>query len=156
MVGRGQFTFIGYLVQRNQNLLLVYIPGDEERFIKETYVKAYRTWFTQVEEQDLEMLDRGRMIYGSGYIYTANRDLPEVRLRTLIVLKAMKEGIEPPDHVDMVDVKEHLRDLPAGMHASEKQRRRALKAGIVLPEGYTFVSSYEREQKRDLTEGGEE
>ena len=155
MVGRGQFTFIGYLVQKKKNLLLVYIPGDE-KFTKETYVKAYRTWFTQVEEQDLEKLDRGRMIYGSGYIYTANRDLPEVRLRKLIVLRAKKEGIEPPAHVDVVDVKEHLRDLPAGMHASEKQRRRALKAGIVLPEGYTFVSSYEREQKRDLTEGGEE
>ena len=156
MVGRGQFTFIGYLVQRNKNLLLVYIPGDEEKSFNETYVKAYRTWFTRVKERGLEKLDRGRMIYGNGYICTVNRDLPEVRLRTLIVLKAMKEGIEPPEHVDMVDVKEHLRDLPAGMHASEKQRRRALKAGIVLPEGYTFVSSYEREQKRDLTEGGEE
>lgn len=155
MVGRGQFTFIGYLVQKKKNLLLVYIPGDEE-IIKETYVKAYRTWFTSVEERDLEKLDRGRMIYGNGYIYTEKEDLPEVRLRKLIVLKAKKEGIEPPAHVDMVDVKEHLRDLPAGMHASEKQRRKALKAGIVLPEGYTFVSSYEREQKRDLTEGGEE
>ncbi|MFO8037573.1 MAG: hypothetical protein R6U57_13200 [Anaerolineales bacterium] len=155
MIGRGQFTFIGYLVQRNKNLLLVYIPGDE-KFTKETYVKAYRTWFTQVEEQDLEKLDQGCMIYGSGYIYTEKQDLPEVRLRKLIVLKAKKEGIKPPAHVDMVGVKEHLRDLPAGMHASEKQRRKALKAGIVLPEGYTFVSSYEREKERDLTEGGQE
>ncbi|MFO8036135.1 MAG: hypothetical protein R6U57_05870 [Anaerolineales bacterium] len=156
MIGRGQFTFIGYLAQRNKNLLLVYIPGDEEKFIKDTFVKAYRTWFTRVEERDLERLDRGRMIYGSGYIYTESRDLPEIRLRKLIVLQAKKEGIEPPAHVDMVDVKEHLRDLPAGMHASEKQRRKALKAGIVLPEGYTFVSSYEREKERDLTEGGQE
>ncbi|MFO7943802.1 MAG: hypothetical protein R6U51_05830 [Anaerolineales bacterium] len=51
------------------------------------------------------------------------------------MLKVRKEGIEPPVHVDMFDVKEHLRDLPVGMHASEKQRREALKAGIVLPEG---------------------
>ncbi|MFO7945067.1 MAG: hypothetical protein R6U51_12285 [Anaerolineales bacterium] len=108
MVGRGQFTFIGYLVQRNKNLLFVYIPGDEE-FIKDTYIKAYRTWFTQVEERDWERLDPGRMICGSGYIYTEKRDLPEVRLRTLIVLRAKKEGIEPPDHEGMVDVKEHLR-----------------------------------------------
>jgi hypothetical protein len=156
MVGRGQFTFIGYLVQRNENLLLVYIPGDEEEFIKDTYIKAHRTWFTHVEEREWERLDPGRMIYGSGYIYTEIKDLPEVRLRKLIVLKARKEGIEPPAHVDMVGVKEHLRDLPAGMHASEKQRREALKAGIVLPEGYTFVSSYEREQKRDLTKGEQE
>jgi len=155
MVGRGQFTFIGYLVQKNKNLLLVYIPGYGEEFIKDTYIKAYRTWFTRVEEWNLEKLDRGRLIYGSGYIYMENRDLPEVRLRELIVLKARQEGIKPPAHVDMVDVKEHLRDLPDGMHASEKQRREALKAGIVLPEGYTFVSSYEREQKRDLSEGRE-
>ncbi|MFO7943801.1 MAG: hypothetical protein R6U51_05825 [Anaerolineales bacterium] len=52
MVSRGQFTFIGYLVQKKKDLLLVYIPGDE-KFTKETYVKAYRTWFTRVEEQDL-------------------------------------------------------------------------------------------------------
>ena len=154
-MGWGQFTFIGYLVQRNENLLLVYIPGYGEKYIKDTYIKAYRTWFTDVEEQDLDRLDRGRMIYGSGYISMESRDLPEVRLRELIVLKAKKEGIKPPAHVDVVDVKEHLRDLPAGMHASEKQRREALKAGIVLPEGYTFVSSYEREKKRDLSEGRE-
>ena len=141
MVGRGQFTFIGYLVQRNENLLLVYIPENEKEFIKETYIKAHRTWFTRVEERDLEQLDHGHMVYGSGYIYTENRGLPEVRLRKLIVLKARKEGIEPPAHVDMVDVKEHLRDLPAGMHASEKQRRGALKAGIVLPEQRTICSS---------------
>jgi len=154
-MGWGQFTFIGYLVQRNANLLLVYIPGYGEKYIKDTYIKAYLTWFTDVEERDLDRLDRGRMIYGSGYISMEDIDLPEIRLWELIVLKAKKEGIEPPAHVDMVDVKEHLRDLPDGMHASEKQRREALKAGIVLPEGYTFVSSYEREQKRDLSEGRE-
>lgn len=67
------------------------------------------------------------MIYGSGYLYTGKDDLPEVRLRKLIDLRATKEGIAPSAHVDMVGVKEHLRDLPAGMQASEKQRRKALK-----------------------------
>jgi len=54
------------------------------------------------------------------------------------------------------DIKQHLWDPPTGMHTHDNQYRKAFKAGIVLPEGYTFVSSYVREQKRDLTERGEE
>jgi len=43
---------------------------------------------------------------------------------------------------------ENLRNLPAGMRASEEQVRKALKKGITLPDGYTYVSDHERKHEK--------
>ena len=73
-------------------------------------------------------------------------------LKIFHVLWRKREGLKAPDFLvetilEDVQVRSHLRNLPAGKKASEEQIRKALKKGIILPDGYTYVSDHKRKQE---------
>ena len=135
MYSKGEYEFLGYLVQRSDNALLILVPDD----------------IPDVEntQEDLDRLEPGIMVFGVGQISITKNALPEVFLKIFHVLWRKREGLAIPSFLiettlDEVTVSSHLRNLPAGMRASEEQIRKALKKGIILPDGYTYVSDHER------------
>ncbi len=110
----------------------------------------------QIEnERDLERLEPGIMLMGLGRLTIPKDGLPEIELNTLFVLWRKREGLTIPSFLietilEEVPVSSHLRNLPAGMHASEEQVRKALKKGIILPDGYTYVSDHERKHEKEI------
>jgi len=160
MFGMGDYEFAGYLVQRTENLLLIFVPDDipdeENSQVDDdgVYIKADLAGIKE-SELELDRMDPGRMLFGTGRITVPDNGLPEVELNTLLVLWRKRTGLSIPDFlVEMiledVQVRSHLRNLPAGMKASEEQVRKALKAGIILPEGYTYVSDHERKYEKEI------
>ena len=159
MFGMGDYEFVGYLVQKKENLLLVFVPDeipDDENAEENddgVYIKADMSGVKLENERDLERLEPGRMLMGLGRLTIQKDRLPEVYLNTLFVLWRKREGLTIPPFLietilEDVTVTSHLRNLPAGMHASEEQVRKALKAGIILPEGYTYVSDHGRKYEK--------
>lgn len=160
MLGMGEYEFLGYLVQKTKNLLLIFVPDeipDDENTqgdAEGVYLKADLAGMKE-NVLDLERMDPGRMLLGVGRLTIPKNRLPEVYLTTLLVLWRKREGLTIPDFLletilEDVQVRSHLRNLPAGMHASEEQIRKALKAGIILPEGYTYVSDHERKYEKEI------
>ena len=159
MYGMGEYEFLGYLVQKTGEFLLILVPDDipdvenTQEDDNGVYIKADMSGAHLDNERDLERLIPGRMLMGLGRLTIPKDGLPKVDLNTLFVLWRRREGLTIPSFLvetilEDVQVSSHLRNLPAGMHASEEQVRKALKAGIILPEGYTYVSDHERKQEK--------
>jgi len=159
MYGMGECTFVGYVAQKANGVLLVFVPENIPNHDHEgvtgdgVYLKVIlndRTFIRGAGEGNLE---RGRMIFGEGRVRIAEDGLPEVFLGTLLVFGRKGEGIEIPDFLMEqfladVGVSSHLRKLPRGMKASKRQRLLAAKKGIYLPKGYTYVSEHVRKQEK--------
>ena len=165
MYGMGEFTFVGYIAQKANNVMLVFVPDDipddeNERLPEEgVFLKAILQDKTFVGGSGEEGLDQGKMVYGEGRLTLSEDKLPEVLLKTLLVFWRVTEDIAlPPFLLETflaeVGVTSHLRKLPKGMKASMKQKLLAAKEGIILPKGYTYVSEHfrkvERTEEKDL------
>ena len=161
MYDMGDYEFLGYLVQKTEDILLIFVPDDipdvenTEEDDDGVYIKADMSGVQIDNEKDLERLEPGRMLVGLGRLTLPKDGLPEVYLNTLFVLWRKRKGLTIPSFLietvlEDVNVKSHLRNLPPGMHASEEQVRKALKAGIILPEGYTYVSDHERKHEKEV------
>lgn len=159
MYDMGEYEFLGYLVQKSGNQMLILVPDDipdvenTQEDDAGVYIKADMSRIQLVNEKDLDRLEPGRMVFGVGQITLPKDTLPEVILNIFHVLWRRRDGLKVPDFLaktilEEVQVNSHLRNLPAGMKASEEQIRKALKAGIILPEGYTYVSDHERKQEK--------
>lgn len=160
MVGMGEFTFVGYMVQKADSVLLVYVPddipdNDKEKLADDgVFLKAVLQDKVFIGGAGEEGLDEGRMIYGEGRLTISVDKLPEVFLKTLLVFRRKAEHIELPNFLmetflSEVGVSSHLRKLPKGMKASKRQRLLAAKEGIILPKGYTFVAEHVRKQEKN-------
>ena len=161
MYDAGDYEFLGYLVQKTEDILLIFVPDDipdvenTEEDDEGVYIKADRSGIQIENEHDLERLEPGIMLMGLGRLTLPKDGLPEVDLNTLFVMWRKRKGLTIPSFLietilEDVSVTNHLRNLPEGMHASEEQVRKALKAGIILPEGYTYVSDHERKYEKEL------
>jgi hypothetical protein len=165
MYGMGEFTFLGYMVQQANGVMLVFVPDDipdkenEKPTDDGVFLKAVLQEKTLVGGAGGEGLDQGKMIYGEGRLTLSDDKLPEVLLKTLLVFWRTAEDIAlPPFLLETflaeVGVTSHLRKLPKGMKASKKQKLLAAKEGIILPKGYTYVSEHvrkvEKTEEKDL------
>ena len=161
MNGMGEYEFLGYLVQKTEDILLIFVPDDipdvenTEEDDDGVYIKADLSGVEIINDRDLERLEPGRMLMGLGRLTLPKDRLPKVDLNTLFVLWRKREGLTIPSFLidtilEDVQVSSHLRNLPAGMHASEEQVRKALKKGIILPDGYTYVSDHERKHEKEV------
>jgi len=161
MYQMGEFEFLGYLVQKSGNQMLILVPDDipdvenTQEDDAGVYIKADMSGIQIDNEKDLERLEPGIMLMGLGRLTLPKDGLPEVDLNTLFVLWRKRKVLTIPSFLietvlEEVSVKNHLRNLPPGMHASEEQVRKALKAGIILPEGYTYVSDHERKHEKEV------
>jgi len=159
MYSKGEYEFLGYLVQRSDNILLIFVPDDipDVESTQEddagVYIRADMSRIQFDNETDLERLEPGIMVFGVGQISIPKDALPEVFLKIFHVLGRKREGLAIPSFLieiilEDVNVSSHLRNLPAGMHASEEQIRKALKKGIILPDGYTYVSDHGRKYEK--------
>jgi hypothetical protein len=159
MNGMGEYEFLGYLVQKTEDILLIFVPDDipdvENTQEDDTgvYIKADMSGIQLDNERNLERFEPGIMLMGLGRLTIQKDKLPEVYLDTLFVLWRKREGLTIPSFLietilEDVQVTSHLRKLQAGMHASEEQIRKALKKGIILPEGYTYVSDHGRKYEK--------
>lgn len=155
MYARGEFEFLGYLVQKAETTLLILVPEDipdmenTQENDAGVYIKADMSRIRFYNETDLDRLEPGIMVLGVGQISLPKDALPEVMLKIFHVLWRKREGLKVPNFLvetilEEVQVSSHLRNLPAGMRASEEQIRKALKKGIILPDGYTYVSDHKR------------
>ena len=159
MYTKGEYEFLGYVVQKADNILLILVPDDipdventQEDDVG-VYIKADISRIQFDNETDLERLEPGRMVFGVGQISLPKDALPEVMLKIFHVLWRKRDGLSVPDFLVEtilmdVQISSHLRKLPAGMKASEEQIRKALKKGIILPDGFTYVSDHKREQEK--------
>lgn len=165
MYGMGEFIFVGYVAQKTNNVMLVFVPDDipddeNEKLSDEgVFLKAVLQEKTFVGGVGEEGLDQGKMIYGEGRLTLSDDKLPEVLLKTLLVFWRKAEDIAlPPFLLDTflaeVGVTSHLRKLPKGMKASKKQKLLAAKEGIFLPKGYTYVSEHVRKVEKPQFLGG--
>ncbi len=159
MNGMGDYEFLGYLVQKTEDILLILVPDDipdvENTQEDDTgvYIKADMSGVQLDNERDLERFEPGIMLMGLGRLTIQKDRLPEVDLNTLFVLWRKRKGLTIPSFLieiilEDVQVTSHLRKLQSGMHASEEQVRKALKKGIILPEGYTYVSDHGRKYEK--------
>lgn len=159
MVGMGEFTFVGYLVQKANDVLLVFVPddipdNDDEKLADEgVFLKVYLHKRALIGGAGMEGLYQGRMIYGEGRLTISEEKLPEVLLKTLLVFWRTAQDIAlPPSLLETflaeVGVSSHLRKLPKGMKASKRQKLLAAKEGIILPVGYTYVSEHIRKVEK--------
>jgi len=159
MNGMGEYEFLGYLVQKTEDILLIFVPDDipdvENTQEDDTgvYIKADMSGIQLENERNLERFEPGIMLMGLGRLTIQKDKLPEVYLDTLFALWRKREGLTIPSFLietilEDVQVTSHLRKLQAGMHASEEQIRKALKKGIILPEGYTYVSDHGRKYEK--------
>lgn len=159
MSGMGECTFLGYVAQKANNVMLVFVPKnipihDHEGATGDgVYLKAILSDRTFMGGAGEDGLEGGRMIFGDGRVRIAEDGLPEVFLETLLVFGRKAEGIDLPDFLlekflADVGVSSHLRKLPRGMKASKRQRLLAAKKGIYLPKGYTYVSEHVRKQEK--------
>ena len=166
MYTMGEFEFLGYLVQKAENTLLILVPDDipdvENTQEEDTgvYIKADMSRIQFHNETDLDRLEPGIMVLGVGQISLPKDALPEVMLKIFHVLWRKREGLKVPDFLvetilEDVQVRSHLRNLPAGMKASEEQIRKALGKGIILPDGYTYVSDHERTHEKEVKDSDE-
>ena len=57
-------------------------------------------------------------------------------------VQEMAEVITTSTHIIPFEVSSHIRNLPLGWHASPEKIEEALKHGIVLMDGQTWVESY--------------
>jgi len=161
MYDTGDYEFLGYLVQKTEDILLIFVPDDipdvenTEEDDEGVYIKADTSGIQIENQHDQERLEPGIMLMGLGRLTLPKDGLPEVDLNTLFVLWRKRKGLTIPSFLietvlEDVSVKNHLRNLPPGMHASEEQVRKALKKGIILPNGYTYVSDHERKHEKTL------
>jgi len=161
MFGRGDYEFLGYLVQKTEDILLIFVPDDipdvenTEEDDEGLYIRADMSKIQIENESDHQRLDPGIMLMGLGRLTLPKDGLPEVDLNTLFVLWRKRKGLTIPSFLietvlEDVSVKNHLRNLPPGMHASEEQIRKALKKGIILPDGYTYVSDHDRKYEKEV------
>ncbi len=161
MYQMGEFEFLGYLVQKSGNQMLILVPEDipdvenTQEDDAGVYIKADISGVKIDNKRDLERLEPGIMLMGLGRLTLPKDGLPEVDLNTLFVLWRKRKGLTIPSFLietvlEDVSVKNHLRNLPPGMHASEEQVRKALKKGIILPDGYTYVSDHERKHEKEV------
>lgn len=159
MYGMGEYTFVGYMVQKANNVMLVFVPDDiadeEQDNLPEegVFLKAILQDGAFIGGAGEAGLVQGKMIYGVGRLTLSADKIPEVLLKTLLVFWRVAEGIAlPPFLLETflaeVGVASHLRKLPKGMKASKKQVLLAAKEGIILPEGYTYVSEHVRKQEK--------
>jgi len=165
MYGMGEYTFVGYMVQKANNVMLVFVPDDipdeEQDKLPEAgvFLKATLQDKTFVGGAGEEGLVQGKMIYGEGRLTLSEDKLPKVLLKTLLVFWRVADGIAlPPFLLETflaeVGVTSHLRKLPKGMKASKKQKLLAAKEGIILPKGYTYVSEHARKYEITKKEQG--
>jgi len=159
MYDMGEYEFLGYLVQKSGNQMLIFVPDDipdventQEDDVG-VYIKADISGAQIDNEKDLERMEPGIMLMGLGRLTIQNECLPDVYLNSLFVLWRKREGLSIPSFLletvlEDVQVTSHLRNLPAGMKASEEQVRKALAKGIILPYGYTYVSDHERKHEK--------
>ncbi len=166
MYARGEFEFLGYLVQKAENTLLILVPDDipdvenTQENDAGVYIKADMSRIQFDNETDLDRLEPGRMIMGIGQLTIPEDGFAQVSLKTLLVLWRKREGLKVPDFLvetilEDVQVRSHLRNLPAGKKASEEQIRKALAKGIILPDGYTYVSDHERTHEKEVKDSEE-
>jgi len=165
MYGMGEFTFVGYVAQKANNMMLVFVPDNipdqesEKLSDNGVFLKAILQDRAFVGGAGKEGLVQGKMIYGEGRLTLSEDRLPEVLLKTLLVFWRVAEGIAlPPFLLETflaeVGVTSHLRKLPKGMKASKKQKLLAAKEGIILPKGYTYVSEHARKYEITKKEQG--
>ncbi len=161
MYDLGEYEFLGYLVHKSGNQMLIFVPDDIPDLDSMpqddagVYIKADMSGAQIDNEKDLERMEPGIMLMGLGRLTLLNEWLPKVYLNTLFVLWRKREGLSTPSFLletvlEDVSVKNHLRKLPAGMKASKEQIRKALKKGIILPDGYTYVSDHERTLEKEV------
>ena len=161
MYDLGEYEFLGYLVQKSEDILLIFVPDDipdvenTEEDDEGVYIKADTSGIQIENQHDQERLEPGIMLMGLGRLILPKDRLPKVDLNTLFVLWRKRKGLTIPSFLietvlEDVSVKNHLRNLPEGMHASEEQIRKALKKGIILPDGYTYVSNHERKHEKEV------
>jgi len=161
MYDTGDYEFLGYLVQKTEDILLIFVPDDipdvenTEEDDEGVYIKADMSGIQIENKKDLERFEPGIMLMGLGRLTLPKDGLPEVDLNTLFVLWRKRKGLTIPSFLietilEDVSVKNHLRKLPTGMKASEEQIRKALKKGIILPDGFTYVSDHERKFEKEL------
>lgn len=159
MYDLGEYEFIGYLVHKSGNQMLIFVPDDipdvenTQEDDAGVYIRADMSGVQLDNERDLERLEPGIMVFGVGQISIPKDALPEVFLKIFHVLWRKRKGLTIPSFLietilEDVSVSSHLRNLPAGMRASEEQVRKALKKGIILHDGYTYVSDYERKHEK--------
>ena len=167
MYTMGEYEFLGYVVQKAENTLLILVPEDipdvenTQEDDAGVYILADMSRIQFDNEKDLDRLEPGIMVFGVGQISVPKDALPEVFLNVFHVLWRKREGLSFPSFlIDTVlydvSVKNHLRKLPAGMKASEEQIRKALKKGIILPDGYTYVGDHERTLEKEIKKGADE
>jgi len=167
MYSKGEYEFLGYVVQKAENNLLILVPDDipdvenTQEDDAGVYIKADMSRIQFDDEKDPTRLEPGIMVFGVGQISIPKDALPKVFLNIFHVLWRKREGLSVPSFLvetflDDVSVKSHLRKLPAGNKASEEQIRKALAKGIILPDGYTYVSDHERkvEKTEEIELGG--
>ena len=161
MYDLGEYEFLGYLVHKSGNQMLVFVPDDIPDLDSMpqddagVYIKADMSGAQIDNEIDLERFEPGIMLMGLGRLTLPKEGLPDVYLNALFVLWRKRKGLTIPSFLidtvlEDVSVKNHLRKLPAGMKASEEQIRKALKKGIILPDGYTYVSDHERKYEKEV------
>jgi len=165
MYGMGELTFVGYIVQKANDVMVVFVPDDipdeeDEKLSDEgVFLKAVLQEKTFVGGAGEDGLNQGKMIYGEGRLTLSEDKLPEVLLKTLLVFWKIVEDIALPHFLletflAEVGVTSHLRKLPKGKKASKKQKLLAAKDGIILPKGYTYVSEHvrkiEKTEEKDL------
>jgi len=161
MYDLGDYELLGYLVQKSGNQMLIFVPDDipdldtMPQDDAGVYIKADMSGVQIDNEKDLERFEPGIMLMGVGRLTLLNEWLPEVYLNTLLVLWRKREGLSIPSFLtetvlEDVSVSNHLRKLPAGNKASEEQIRKALKKGVILPDGYTYVSEHERTVEKEI------
>ena len=93
MFGRGDYEFLGYLVQKTEDILLIFVPDDipdvenTEEDDEGVYIKADMSRIQIDNEKDLERLEPGIMLMGLGRLTLQNEWLPEIDLNTLFVVR---------------------------------------------------------------------
>lgn len=161
MIGLREFRFVGCLVQKTSNHLLVFVPDQlpEDNQLRPAdegvFLTANLSGRTSVSGSGADKLDPGRLIYGEGELTVPKDQLPAVGLGTLLVFwrKLKIDNFSLPPHLleiyyQEVGVRSHLRKLPKGKKATQKQRLLAAKEGIFLPRGYTYVKPHTRKQEK--------
>ena len=160
MYTMGEYEFLGYVVQKAENTLLILVPDDipdvenTQEDAAGVYIKADMSRIQFDNEKDQGRLESSIMVFGVGQISVSKDALPEVFLNIFHVLWRKREGLTIPSFLietflDDVSVQSHLRKLPAGNKASEDQIRKALAKGIILPDGYTYVSDHARTVEKE-------
>ena len=102
MYSKGEYEFLGYLVQKAENNLLILVPDDipdvenTQEDDAGVYIKADMSRIQFDNEKDRDRLEPGIMVLGVGQISIPKDALPEVFLKIFHVLWRKTGRVENP------------------------------------------------------------